>query len=98
MQGPKLYVASHGSTLFDLYVGTRNKPMYGAGRDMEDMLESGMGLPLIMRLKLRSIYRVVWDLIKLKFHHEVQCLLVLTTKYDKKHRTQTFNSTCSITT
>ncbi|KAL5760526.1 hypothetical protein ACOSQ2_019364 [Xanthoceras sorbifolium] len=95
--GPKLYAESHGSTAFELYVGTTNKPMYGAGRNMQDMLESGKGLPLIIRMSLRSTYRVVWDLIKPKFHHEAKCLIVLHSKYDNKHRTQSYNSTCTIT-
>lgn len=31
VQGPKLHVLIEESTLLDLFVGTRNKPMYGAG-------------------------------------------------------------------
>lgn len=86
--GPKLYAETFGSTLYELYVGTRNKPMYGAGRNMQDMLESGMGLPLVIRVKLSSNFRVVWSLIKPKFHHKAECLLVLDGMYDKEHRTQ----------
>ncbi|KAK3223997.1 hypothetical protein Dsin_011022 [Dipteronia sinensis] len=96
--GPKLYAESHGSTAFQLYVGTTNKPMYGAGRNMQDMLESGMGLPLMIRMSFKSTYRVVWDLINPKFHHQAECLIVLHSKYDKKHRTQSYNSTCTINT
>ncbi|KAK6240232.1 hypothetical protein QUC31_005701 [Theobroma cacao] len=96
-QGPKLYAQSSGSSIFQLYVGTRNKPMYGAGRSMQDLLESGMGLPLVIRLKLSSDYRVVWNLVKPRFHHQAECLLVLDSKYDKKHRTQKYNSTCTMT-
>ncbi|KAK9189283.1 hypothetical protein WN944_020689 [Citrus x changshan-huyou] len=92
--GPKLYAASHDSSLFRLYVGTRNKPMYGAGRNMQDLLELGKGLPLIIRMSFRTNYRVVWDLIKPEFHYEAECLLLLNRKYDKKHRTQVYNSTC----
>ncbi|KAL4324903.1 hypothetical protein GQ457_11G019860 [Hibiscus cannabinus] len=95
--GPKLYAQSSGSSRFEVYVGTRNKPMYGAGRSMQDLLESGMGLPLVIRLKLRSNYRVVWNLIKPRFHHQVECLVLLDNKYDKKRHTQKFNSTCTIT-
>ncbi|XVF22958.1 hypothetical protein REPUB_Repub12eG0215600 [Reevesia pubescens] len=95
--GSKLYAQSFGSSIFQLYVGTRNKPMYGAGRSMQDLLESGMGLPLVIRLKLSSNFRVVWNLIKPRFHHQAECLLVLDSKYDKKHRTQKYNSTCTIT-
>ncbi|KAM5552309.1 hypothetical protein ABKV19_026929 [Rosa sericea] len=94
--GPKLY-AERGSTKFKLYVGTRNRPMYGAGRSMEDMLESGKGLPLVVQVRLRSSFQVVWNLIKPKFHHQAQCSLVLDRAYDKKQRTQAYNSTCIIT-
>ncbi|XVF79616.1 hypothetical protein PTKIN_Ptkin15bG0003500 [Pterospermum kingtungense] len=96
-RGPKLYAHSYGLSRFELYAGTRNKPMYGAGRSMQDLLESGMGLPLVIRLKLSSNFRVVWNLIKPRFHHQAECLLVLDSKYDKKHRTQKYNSTCTIT-
>ncbi|CAK7330787.1 unnamed protein product [Dovyalis caffra] len=95
-RGSKLYAQSHTSTLFQLSVGTRNKPMYGAGRNMQDMLESGNGLAIVIRVSLRSNFRVVWNLIKPKFHHQAVCLLVLDSAYDKKHRTQAYNSTCTI--
>ncbi|XP_022759438.1 uncharacterized protein LOC111305838 [Durio zibethinus] len=94
--GPELYAQSAGSSIFQLYIGTRNKPMYGAGRNMQDLLESGMGLPLVIRLKLSSNIRVVWNLIKPRFHHQAECLLVLDSIYDEKHRTQKYNSTCTI--
>ncbi|XP_018834341.1 uncharacterized protein LOC109001491 [Juglans regia] len=94
--GPKLYAES-GTTVYHLTVGTMNKPLYGAGRSMQDMLESGMGLPLVIRMRLSSNFRVVWKLVTPKFHHQVECLLVLRSAYDKKHRTQAFNSTCAVT-
>ncbi|PPS02084.1 hypothetical protein GOBAR_AA18575 [Gossypium barbadense] len=95
--GRKLYAQSSSPSRFKLSVGTRSKPMYGAGRNMQDLLESGMGLPLVIRLKLSSNFRVVWNLIKPRFHHQAECLVVLDDKYDKKHRTQKYNSTCTIT-
>ncbi|KAA3469534.1 delta-latroinsectotoxin-Lt1a protein [Gossypium australe] len=95
--GRKLYAQSSSPSWFQLSVGTRSKPMYGAGRNMQDLLESGMGLPLVIRLKLSSNFRVVWNLIKPRFHHQAECLVVLDDKYDKKHRTQKYNSTCTIT-
>ncbi|KAJ4839567.1 hypothetical protein Tsubulata_002282 [Turnera subulata] len=95
-RGSRLYAQSHSSSLFELFVGTKNKPMYGAGRNMEDMLESGNGLPIVIRLSLSSNFRVVGDLIKPKYHHRGECLLVLNTGYDKKHRTQAYNSTCKM--
>ncbi|OMP10064.1 hypothetical protein COLO4_04852 [Corchorus olitorius] len=100
IKGPKLYAQSSGSSKFELEVGTRNKPMYGAGTSMEDLLESGMGLPLLIRLKLRSNFRVVWNLIKPSFNHHAHChlLLLLHPKYDHNHPTQLYNITCTITT
>jgi hypothetical protein len=70
--------------------------MYGAGRSMEDMLESGRGLPLVIRMSMSSSFRVVWNLVRPKFHHQAECLLVLNKAYDKKHRTQAYNSSCTI--
>ncbi|KAG6735535.1 hypothetical protein POTOM_061855 [Populus tomentosa] len=95
-RGSKLYAQSHSSTLFQLFVGTRNKPMYGAGTNMQDMLESENGLPIVIRVSFRSNFRVVWNLIKPEFHHRAVCLLVLNDAYDKKHRTQVYNSTCTM--
>ena len=71
--------------------------MYGAGRAMQDMLESGEGLPLAIRVSLKSQFRVVWRLIHPKFHHQAYCLLFLSRAYDKRHRTQVYKSTCAIT-
>ncbi|KAJ8748823.1 hypothetical protein K2173_011381 [Erythroxylum novogranatense] len=95
-RGHKLHAESRSRTLFKLYVGTRNKPMYGAGRNMLDMLDSGTGLPLLIRLSFSSSFRVVWSLIKPKFHHQVHCLLIIRKSYDKKHKTQSYNSTCTV--
>ncbi|PSS09994.1 Neogenin like [Actinidia chinensis var. chinensis] len=96
--GPKLYAGSDGSTLFQLHVATANKPVYGAGRAMQDMLDMRKGLPLAIHVSLRSRFWVVWGLINTKFHHKAVCLLVLDRAYDKKHRTQAYNSSCMMTT
>ncbi|TKY49594.1 hypothetical protein E2542_SST27028 [Spatholobus suberectus] len=96
LQGPELYAES-GLTIFALQLGAKNKPMYGAGRSMQDMLDSGKGLPLVIRVILSSSFKVVSSLIKPKFHHRVECLVVLKKAYDKKHRTQSFDSTCKVT-
>ncbi|KAF8403824.1 hypothetical protein HHK36_011930 [Tetracentron sinense] len=95
-QGLELYAESDNSRTFKIYVGTRNKAMYGAGRSMQDMLESGKGLPLVIRMKLRSSFRVVPNLIMPRFHHRAECLLVLYNRYDKRHRTQVYTSRCMI--
>ncbi|KAK7271580.1 hypothetical protein RJT34_27604 [Clitoria ternatea] len=94
--GPELYAES-GLTIFALEVGAKNKAMYGAGRSMQDMLDSGKGLPIVIRVFLSSSFRVVPSLINPRFHHRVECLVVLNKSYDKKHRSQTFNSTCKVT-
>ncbi|KAL5708152.1 hypothetical protein ACHQM5_018977 [Ranunculus cassubicifolius] len=93
---PKLYAENHESSTFNLSVGTKNKAMYGAGRNMQDMLESGKGVPLRIKLKLRSSFKVVGNLIKPKFNHNVECLLVLHgTKiaYSPNH---VFSSNCRV--
>ncbi|GER27693.1 late embryogenesis abundant protein [Striga asiatica] len=95
-QSKELYAGSNDITLFRLNVGTRNKPLYGAGRNMQDLLQSGEGLPLVVRVGFTSSFHVVWGLIVSKFHHEAQCLVVLSNKYDKKHKTQVYNSTCMV--
>ncbi|KGN58592.1 uncharacterized protein LOC101209149 [Cucumis sativus] len=92
-QGPRLYAES-GRTRFRLSVGTSNKAMYGAGRDMEDKLDSGIGLELTIRLNFISNYRVVWKFISPHFHRHVQCLLLLRKPYDRNPHTRSFNSTC----
>ncbi|XP_075646894.1 uncharacterized protein LOC142617819 [Castanea sativa] len=93
--GPKLYAES-GSTLYQLFVETKNKPMYGAGRSMRDNLESAMRLHLMFLMSLNSNFRVFLNLIRPKFQHPVECLLVLNRAYDKKRQTQAYNSTCTI--
>ncbi|KAJ0982334.1 hypothetical protein J5N97_010589 [Dioscorea zingiberensis] len=92
------YVESDNMLRMRLYVGVKDMPIYGAGRDMEDMLESGKGLPLTLRVRSRSSYHVVWNLVKAKYHHHAECLMVLNDAYDAHHHTQLFNSTCSTTT
>ncbi|PKI35672.1 hypothetical protein CRG98_043943 [Punica granatum] len=93
----ELYVPSHGPAVFDLHVGTRNKPMYGAGRLMQDMVESDHGLPLVVRMVLRASYHIAGGLISPKFRHHSECsMLLLGGPYDKTHRTHTFNSSCSV--
>ncbi|KAH7864629.1 hypothetical protein Vadar_031913 [Vaccinium darrowii] len=96
--GPNLYAWSDGSTMFPLYVATRNKPMYGAGSAMQDMLSMRKELPLAIHLSFRSNFRIVGGLFKPKFHHKAECLVVLDRPYHKKHHTRAFNSSCRVTT
>ncbi|XP_020219919.1 uncharacterized protein LOC109802917 [Cajanus cajan] len=93
--GNELYAES-GLTIFALQMGAKNKPMYGAGRSMQDMLDSGRGLPLVVRVMLSSSFEVVPRLVKPRFHHHVECVVVLKKAYDKKHRSQAFDSTCKL--
>ncbi|KAK4797572.1 hypothetical protein SAY86_029898 [Trapa natans] len=93
----ELYAESGGPTELDLHVGTKNKPMYGAGRLMQDMVDSGEGLPLVVRTALISSYHVVGCLISPKFIHHWQCsLALLGGPYDRTRRTHPFNSSCSV--
>lgn len=96
LQGPELYAES-GLTIFTLKLGVKNKPMYGAGRSMQDMLDSGRGLPIVIRVILSSRFQVVPTLVNPKFHHQVECMVILKKAYNRKHRTQVFNSTCKVT-
>ncbi|KAL1564404.1 hypothetical protein AAHA92_06753 [Salvia divinorum] len=96
IQGREVYAGSDDLTMLRFNVGTKNKPMYGAGRNMQDFLESEEGLPLVIRVSLRSRFNVIWGIFEPKYHHEAQCLVLLHDNYDKKHRTQVYNSTCVI--
>ncbi|XP_020244374.1 uncharacterized protein LOC109822570 [Asparagus officinalis] len=95
-KGSELYVESKSSYVKRLHVGVKDRPVYGAGRRMQDMLESGQGLPLMVRVRSRSSYRVVWNLIKLRYLHHEECLLVLGGgEKDRKQNIRIHNSTCS---
>lgn len=99
-QGPKLYVRSREWREMEVYTGTTKKAMYGGGRNMEDMLSSQTGLPLIITLNFNSYFRVVSNFIHSNFHHQAHCLLLLHNFYDIKHHTLTrpYNSTCHLLT
>ncbi|XP_073008013.1 uncharacterized protein [Typha latifolia] len=93
-QGEESYVDSQSSLALRLYVSAKNKPMYGAGRSMQDKLESGQGLPIVVHVRSRSTYRVVGNLIRPRYHHHAECLLLLI--LNSAFYTQIYNSTCSI--
>ncbi|KAI3984387.1 hypothetical protein MKX01_011341 [Papaver californicum] len=94
----KLYIPVDTLTRFKLYIGTKNKAMYGAGRSMQDMLIAGKGLPLVIKINFRSNFHVIWNYVKPKFSHYAECYLVLHGSYDKLHQTQVYNSYCKIIT
>ncbi|KAI6668897.1 hypothetical protein NL676_003782 [Syzygium grande] len=91
--GGELYAGSGGMTSFGMYVGTRNKAMYGAGRSMQDMLEGSKGgLALRVGVRLRSSIHVVEGLVHVRFHHQAHCFVLLSKAGDAL----TFNSTCTL--
>ncbi|RZC77489.1 hypothetical protein C5167_001640 [Papaver somniferum] len=94
----KLYAADDTLTKFKLYIGAKNKAMYGDGRSMQDMLESGKGLPLVIKINLRSNFNVVWNYVKPNFSHYAECYLLVHGSYDKQHRTQAYNNYCKTIT
>ncbi|KAI3932499.1 hypothetical protein MKW92_047494 [Papaver armeniacum] len=94
----KLYAADDTLTKFKLYIGAKNKAMYGAGRSMQDMLESGKGLPLMIKINLRSNFNVVWNYVKPMFSHYAECYLSVHGSYDKQHQTQAYNNYCKTIT
>uniref|UniRef100_A0A7N0ZSE7 Uncharacterized protein n=1 Tax=Kalanchoe fedtschenkoi TaxID=63787 RepID=A0A7N0ZSE7_KALFE len=67
--------------VFKLSVGTKEKAMCGAGRRMQDMLESGTGLPLILiSLTFKSSFQhALGSSLLSEFHHKAQCVVLLTT-------------------
>lgn len=96
MQGREFYAGNDDLTTLRFNIGTKNKAMYGAGRNMQDFLESEKGLPLVIRVSLRSRFSVIWGIFEPKYNYEAQCLVILSDYYDKKHRTQVYNSTCVV--
>ncbi|KAG6468612.1 uncharacterized protein LOC122034739 [Zingiber officinale] len=93
-----LCAESGSSSTSVLFLGTKSKPMYGAGRSMQDMLESGEGLPLLVRVKLRSSYRVILGLVRSNYQHHAECRLLLNGAYDEHGNGTIYNSTCFIST
>ncbi|KVI00703.1 uncharacterized protein LOC112519877 [Cynara cardunculus var. scolymus] len=91
-----LYASTNGPTSFLLYLGTTNKPMYGAGRSMQDILDSGKGLSLVVHVKLRSRFHVVGKLISPKYHHRAECILIFNRTYNKQHKTLMYDNHCNL--
>ncbi|CAM8893022.1 unnamed protein product [Rhodiola kirilowii] len=96
----EMNVDTYETGLFKMTVGTKHKPMYGAGRSMQDMLESGKGLPLLFKLTVKSSFHVLGSLINPEFHHKATChvFLLSSRHYNNKNHTHSFNSTCTILT
>ncbi|XP_074293950.1 uncharacterized protein LOC141621163 [Silene latifolia] len=97
-KGAKVYGRCQEHKTFRTYVGIRKEATYGGGRNMQDMLHSQQGLPLVVTLTFNSYYRVVGALIRPVFHHHARCLLFIHSFYDPALRpAHPYNSTCLIT-
>ncbi|GJN30717.1 hypothetical protein PR202_gb19048 [Eleusine coracana subsp. coracana] len=70
-------VAPRAASTLRMFVAVKEKPMYAAGRGMQDMLESNRGLPLTVTVRARSRYRVVGSLVRLTYHHDSECVVYL---------------------
>ncbi|KAI3739965.1 hypothetical protein L2E82_30379 [Cichorium intybus] len=96
LESQALYASTNGPTSFLLYLGTTSTPMYGAGRNMQDILDSGKGLSLVVHAKLRSRFHVVGKLISPQYHHQVECILILNRTHEKQHKTLMYNNHCNL--
>ncbi|KAL6867591.1 hypothetical protein ACP4OV_015615 [Aristida adscensionis] len=76
-EGPPRRVAPRATATLRLYVAARQKPMYAAGRGMQDLLESTQGLPLAITVRASSRYRVVGGLVRLTYRHDAECVVHL---------------------
>ncbi|GAB2232705.1 hypothetical protein Droror1_Dr00011752 [Drosera rotundifolia] len=66
---------------FELYVGTKKRAMYGAGRAMEDVLRSMGGLPLAIKLSFTSRFHVIRGLINPEFRYQTKCFILLQSEH-----------------
>ncbi|KAJ4767386.1 hypothetical protein LUZ62_077761 [Rhynchospora pubera] len=89
-QADKSYVPNQSKKTMTIFVSAKNKPMYAAGRGMQDLLETKQGLPIVVRVKSRSVYHVIGNLIRLRYRQRAECLLFL----KGLHRTQIYSSSC----
>lgn len=79
-QGPgeDFVVGPGAKSTVRLFVAAREKPMYAAGRGMQDMLESKEGaVPVAITVRARSRYRVVGSLVRLTYRHDSRCVVYL---------------------
>lgn len=81
-----------------LFVAAQEKPMYAAGRGMQDLLDSSRGLPLTITVRARSRYRVVGSMVRLTYRHESECVVLLRRTPDRSNGIATAGggrATCS---
>ncbi|KAI4372854.1 hypothetical protein MLD38_011038 [Melastoma candidum] len=87
-------------TSFQVSVGAKNKPLYGAGRSMQDMLHSRGAVPLVIRTRLRAKYRLIGGIIHLDHYHQSKCFLTLESGPEEEEglgitTTYAYNSSCT---
>ncbi|CAN6313587.1 unnamed protein product [Urochloa humidicola] len=78
-------VGPRGTSTVRLFVAAQEKPMYAAGRGMQDLLDSTRGLPLTVTVRARSRYRVVGSLVRLTYRHDSECVVLLRRTPDRSN-------------
>ncbi|CAL4938271.1 unnamed protein product [Urochloa decumbens] len=78
-------VGPRGTSTVRLFVAAQEKPMYAAGRGMQDLLDSSRGLPLTVTVRARSRYRVVGSLVRLTYRHDSECVVLLRRTPDRSN-------------
>jgi hypothetical protein len=89
-------VAPRATSTLRLFVAAQEKPMYAAGRGMQELLQSGRGLPLTITVRSRSRYRMVGSLVRLTYRHYSECIVRLRTSPRRNNAiTDGAGATCS---
>uniref|UniRef100_A0A0E0KAJ7 Late embryogenesis abundant protein LEA-2 subgroup domain-containing protein n=1 Tax=Oryza punctata TaxID=4537 RepID=A0A0E0KAJ7_ORYPU len=96
-EGSYYDVGARGRRMVRLFVAAEGKPMYAAGRGMQDLLESGDGLPLAVTVRARSRYRMVGSLVRLSYRHDTQCVVRLRRTPRRNNAIDASGYTCSAT-
>ncbi|KAF0915815.1 hypothetical protein E2562_039052 [Oryza meyeriana var. granulata] len=88
-------VGARGARSVRLFVVAEGKPMYAAGRGMQDLLESSEGLPLAVTVRALSRYRMVGSLIRLTYRHDTLCVVRLRRTPRRNNAIDASGYTCS---
>uniref|UniRef100_A0A0D9Z3Z3 Late embryogenesis abundant protein LEA-2 subgroup domain-containing protein n=1 Tax=Oryza glumipatula TaxID=40148 RepID=A0A0D9Z3Z3_9ORYZ len=94
-EGSSYDVGARGKRTVRLFVAAEGKPMYAAGRGMQDLLESGGGLPLAVTVRARSRYWMVGSLVRLSYRHDAQCVVRLRRTPRRNNAIDASGYTCS---
>nr|CAB3496660.1 unnamed protein product [Digitaria exilis] len=78
-------VGPRGTSTVRLFVAAQEKPMYAAGRGMQDLLETSRGLPVTITVRAKSRYRVVGSLVRLTYRHDSECVVLLRRTPDRSN-------------